>query len=198
MRGYVHFHALPSVPVGTEVIGAYYAIHLFNPYWDGYYGYTGNIDKLPLEIREVTSSKPSGYSNYYDWFTYLKWNDQSSMTYGSVLDFRIADYGSTGEWIDWDITGLAKKWYKEGTENRTVAIIPSDESSQNSSSYACIRSLVYGDTYPPTFVVAYRNTAGIEPYYTYNTLSAGHAGTVYIADESGQLKVVKNLLPDIP
>ena len=64
----------------------------------------------------------------------------------------------------------------------------------NSSNYSCIRSLAYGDTYPPTLVVAYRNTDGIEPYYTYNTLDAGHAGTAYIADRTGQLKVAKTLV----
>ena len=38
----------------------------------------------------------------------------------------------------------------------------------------------------------YRNNVGIEPYYTYNTMGAGH-GTAYLADATGQLKVVKEV-----
>ncbi len=194
-RGYVHFHNLPSVPSGSEVIGAYYRIYLFNPYWDGYYGYYGvNTSQIPLELREVTSQKPSWYNSYYDWFINLSWNDQYSMSYGPIVDYEAADWGSAGGWLSWDVSGLAKKWYTEGTENRTVMICSSEESSYYDYYYAWIRSLGYGDTYPPTLAVAYRNTAGIEPYYTYNSLDGGHAGTAYISDRTGQLKAAKELV----
>ncbi|MBR0482325.1 MAG: hypothetical protein IJJ48_07635, partial [Firmicutes bacterium] len=120
-RGYVHFHNLPSIPSGCEIIGAEYAMYLFSPYWDGYNGYYGyNLGQIPLVIKEVTSAKPSYYGDYYSWFTYLNWNDQWSMSYGPALDYALAGWGDAGSYIDWDITGLAKKWYSEGTENRTV------------------------------------------------------------------------------
>ncbi|MBQ5955285.1 MAG: DNRLRE domain-containing protein, partial [Firmicutes bacterium] len=139
-RGYVHFHNLPSVPSGSEVIGAYYGIYLFSPYWDGYYGYYGvNSSQIPLELREVTSQKPSWYNSYYDWFINLSWNDQYSMSYGPIVDYEAADWGSAGGWLRWDVSGLAKKWYTEGTENRTVMICSSEESSYYDYYYAWIR-----------------------------------------------------------
>ena len=44
----------------------------------------------------------------------------------------------------------------------------------------------------PYFVVEYRNSAGLESYYTYQTHSIDRAGTGYIGDYSGQLTLVKN------
>ena len=53
--------------------------------------------------------------------------------------------------------------------------------------------MAYSGINTPLFVVNYRNNVGIEPYYTYNTMGAGHAGTAYLADATGQLKVVKEV-----
>ncbi len=192
-RGYFHFHNLPTVPSGCDVIGAYFDMYVFDPYTDGYTGYySNNCSQLPLELREVTTERPSGYSSYYDWIYGISWNNQPSVSGNPILDYTVAGAGSVGQYLGWDITGLVKKWYCEGTENRTVAIIPTEESSHSSSYYGCIRTLAYGDTYPPMLIIAYRNTEGLEPYYTYTALDVGLAGIAYIADGTGQLKVTVN------
>ena len=45
-----------------------------------------------------------------------------------------------------------------------------------------------------TFVAVYRDAAGLEPYYSYQGLGAGNAGSAYLSDYTGQLTVVKELV----
>ena len=44
------------------------------------------------------------------------------------------------------------------------------------------------------FIVYYRNNVGLEGYYTYQTISAGRAGTGYISDYTSQLTLANTLV----
>ena len=71
------------------------------------------------------------------------------------------------------MTRAVKKWYAEGTENRTVAVLPADRGTYSNTHCAPGQGhRLQPDLPPPIFAVAYRNTTGIEPYYTYNTMGA--------------------------
>ncbi len=195
--GVFHFHDLPSIPTNCDVIGA--TFNLYIPptagYWLGYSAY--NCPQMPLEMREVNWSENA---NYYSLINGLTWNNMASLK-DEVIDYDIASSSVEDDYMSWNMTGLAKKWYSEGINNRTVAIIPTDRGSYyGNDHFAQIQFFFfyyapYGYYYSrPYLAVAYRNTAGMEGYYTYNTLDAGNAGTAYIADSTGQLKVTNELV----
>lgn len=79
-----------------------------------------------------------------------------------------------------------------GTENRTLALVPTDTGKFSYSYYGIPVFYAYGQNHSPILTVSYRNNTGIEPY-TYQTMGAGHAGKAYISDYSGQLTVAKEL-----
>ena len=89
------------------------------------------------------------------------------------------------------MTNLVKGWYA-GENNRTVALAPIG--TYTTSRHAWQYYLGEGDYVCPVLTVTYRNCYGLEDYYTYQNLSAGSAGSAHIADATGQVKVVTNLL----
>ncbi len=189
--GFFHFRTLPTVPEGSVVTGA--ALNLF--IWvesDSDWGYSSvGCPELPLEMCEVTGTNTDSDNDYYDWLYYMTWNNKPAVDTGHVLDYTLVSADSQGSYVSWDMTRAVKKWYAEGTENRTVAVLPADRGTYSNTHCALAKGIAYSQTYTPIFAVAYRNTTGIEPYYTYNTMGAGHAGSVWLADATGQVKVVK-------
>ena len=77
----------------------------------------------------------------------------------------------------------------------TAALVMMNEDEIDTYYYfASVAFYAYASTIPPMLMVSYRNNTGIEPYYTYATLGGANAGTAYVADATGQLKVAKELL----
>lgn len=183
---YLHIHDLPNIPHGASVVGASVNLCMDN------YSKVG-CNKLNVGIYEVTSSPPSD-KTYWDWIYYMVWNNKASYNTGNMIDYATLKYDDY-RYYSWDLTETAKEWYSEGTENRTVALAKTPGEKKYSSTYCALaRFFAYHSKYPPVFVVSYRNNVGIEPYYTYATMGAGAAGTGYIADSTGQLKVAKEIL----
>ena len=192
--GFFHVRVLPQIPSGSVVIGGSYNLYSYRMDLDKDWGYSHEgCPELPLELCEVTGAKPSSYASYYDWFKNMSWNNKPAVNEKNVIDYTVISESSQGNYVGWDMTRLVKKWYAEGTENRTFAILPSDRGTYSNSRCALGNFMAYSGINTPLFVVNYRNNVGIEPYYTYNTMGAGHAGTAYLADATGQLKVVKEV-----
>ena len=182
-RSFLHFNILPEIPAGMTVVGAQLALFLDD------YTYI-RCAELGVGIYEVTDAKPASRNSYYDWIYDMTWNTMPKYDTSNMIDYTKVSLSGVDQYHQWDMTELIKRWYTEGTENRTVAltIVPgnySDSYCADASFYA------WGSVAPPVLAVAYRDNVGIEPYYTYNTLEIGHAGTAYIADATGQLKVAK-------
>ena len=149
---------------------------------------------FPVGIYEVTTSLPSSYSSYYNWFASMTWRrNMPEYDESNVIDYVMVD--STKGYRYWNITELVKKWYAEGTDNTTCALVMMNEDEIDTYYYyASVAFLAYASTIPPVLIVSYRNNTGIEPYYTYASLGGASAGTAYVADATGQLKVGKELL----
>ena len=99
----------------------------------------------------------------------LSWTNRPS--YGPTLDYVNASYHTIGDILLWDITPAAKEWYEDRSSNYGLAL-----TSNASATNKCRAWFSY---YRVSFVVAYRSTNGIEPYYTYQTYGVGNGGTVY-------------------
>lgn len=186
-RIYMHFNNLPEIPTGSTVIGASLNLYMFD------YSSVG-CNQMNAGVYEVTDCLPSDYSSYYRWLYYMKWNNKASYNTGNMIDYTTLKNGEYG-YYSWDLTELAKKWYIEGTENRTIAMAISAGEKEYSTSYCAVPVFfAYSSSKSPLLIISYRNNVGIEPYYTYATMSAGTAGTGYVSDATGQLKVAKEIL----
>ena len=186
-RTFMHFNDMPDIPAGYEVVGA--QLQLYQQLYTQRY-----CPSFPVGIYEVTTSLPSSYSSYYNWFASMTWRkNMPSYNESNVIDYVMVD--STKGYRYWNITELVKKWYAEGTDNTTCALVMMNEDEIDTYYYyASVAFLAYASTIPPILIVSYRNNTGIEPYYTYATLGGASAGTAYVADATGQLKVGKELL----
>lgn len=186
-RIYMHFQNMPSIPSGSEVVHADLSLYKT--------AYTQrNCPQFPIGAYEVTTGLPSSYSSYYDWFSKMTWRrDQPTYDTTNAIDFA---FGKTGkEYLHWNLTELVKKWYIEGTDNTTIALAMMNEDEIDTYYYfASATFYAYAGSIPPILTVSYRNNTGIEPYYTYRTMGAGEAGTAYVADATGQLKIAKELV----
>ncbi|HIT33990.1 MAG TPA: DNRLRE domain-containing protein, partial [Candidatus Faecousia intestinigallinarum] len=183
---YLHFKNLPTLPAGSVITGAALNMYMFN------YSHVG-CSELPIEICEVTGSNTDPDGSYYDWLYYMTWNTKPAVDTANVLDFAVISEDTDNTYASWDLTRVIKKWYAEGTENRTLAMLPGDRGTYSWNHCAAAVCYAYGPYYRPILMVAYRGNVGIEPYYTYETMGAGHAGTAYLADATGQLKAVKSV-----
>lgn len=186
MQVYVYVNNLPELPVGAVVSDA--SINF------GLYDYSSsNCDAMPIGLYEVTSENPRSDDNYYSWFKYITWNTKPEFDESNVIDYTDPSASMKGKYISWDMTELVKKWYAEDTENCTFALAPTQDGySSSSGAWHAYRGC--GGVNFPVFIVSYRDSNGVEPYYTYHTLGAEQAGTVYLANASGQLKAVKELV----
>ena len=186
-RTFMHFNDMPDIPAGYEVVGA--ELRMYQQLYTQRY-----CPSFPVGIYEVTTSLPSSYSSYYNWFASMTWRrNMPEYDESNVIDYVMVD--STKGYRYWNITELVKKWYAEGTDNTTCALVMMNEDEIDTYYYyASVAFLAYASTIPPVLIVSYRNNTGIEPYYTYATLGGASAGTAYVADATGQLKVGKELL----
>jgi len=186
-RTFMHFNDMPDIPAGYEVVGA--ELRMYQQLYTQRY-----CPSFPVGIYEVTTSLPSSYSSYYNWFASMTWRrNMPEYDESNVIDYVMVD--STKGYRYWNITELVKKWYAEGTDNTTCALVMMNEDEIDTYYYyASVAFLAYASTIPPVLIVSYRNNTGIEPYYTYASLGGASAGTAYVADATGQLKVGKELL----
>ena len=187
MYTYVHFNEMPGIPSGSIVSSA-----LFGMYLADYSPVACN--EMPLGAYEVTASKPASASSYYNWINTLTWNTRPAFDTDNEIDYAVASDSAEDTYLQWEITELVKKWYAEGTQNRTMVITPSDRTGYSSSKCAVQMFHNYGLSTSPRLVVNYRSITGIESYYTYTNANIGAAGEAYIADVTGQLKIVAPLV----
>ncbi len=124
----------------------------------------------------------------------LTWNG----VYGSgglgrdstVLDYQKVSDDTLNTYVSWDVTTAAKSWYSSAAKKGAMILVSQNEDSQPLWA-SFVGHLNYADS--PYFIVNYRNTVGLEDYYTYQTVSAARGGTVHIGDYSSQLTLVNTI-----
>lgn len=153
--------------------------------------FTGNCDSIKIAVREVTSSWAENT---------LTWNNQPTVS-STVIDYRTvtpADTTATsGAMYYFNITSLIQKWYNDSASNYGVAVYPINEQTTSSDPHAFTCFYSKNNPYAnnqtiPFFTITYRNTAGLEDYYTYHTHGFDSV-TGFINDYTGNLVVVQDL-----
>lgn len=180
-RTYVKF-TLPTLPKNSMIVSAAFSMFLY----ESDITTSGAVMNL-YDLAGQSSWTPST----------ITWNNQpvSNAENGAsgltVIDY--CDYGSqVGHAYNWDITKIAKRWFEGGTNNG-VLVAPSDETiGALRVRFLSSNSTLVSSVGIPQLTVAYRNTLGLEDYWSYSSYSAGDAGTAYVNDYNGNIVFVRN------
>ena len=171
---------LPALPSGSMVTAA--AIHALQSGFSN----VSSDDFQYLYAHQLTIDK-TGNQKYSDWIKTLTWNKiyaNGTNHYKTATEDFIR-LTSTNGYRSLDITRAARSWYSGG---KCHAILLRSDCS---ASKRIVSSFQTGASY---LTVTYRNDFGLESYYTYQTQSAGRAGTGYISDHMQRLTFVVPLL----
>ena len=177
----VHVGSLPTLPANSTVVDS--QLKLNSPryiYW--------NLIPMVLEAYALTENEEQNGS----WCKYHCWNDRPPLS-DYVLDF--SPVRNETEYMYLDVTREAVKWYADPSTNYGICLKAAEEDGMSNGwyGYATIATLdgAFPDIYRPYFIVSYRNTAGVEDYYTYQTQDIGRAGAGYVGDYSGKLTLIR-------
>lgn len=175
-----HINTLPSLPAGSVVTNA--AINVRHSTFSN----DSSANYMMMEAHRLTIDKSSGQT-YDNWLKNMTWNNVhpgGATIYNSrIEDFTKLTSSTTRTYIALDLTRAVRDWYQNGTQNRTL-LLKSDCSSSKR-----IASTLYTSASNTYFAVTYRNDFGLEDYYTYQTQSAGRAGTGYVSDHMQRLTI---------
>ena len=110
-------------------------------------------------------------------------------------DFIIVNDSSTAthnQLYSFDITKLAQKWATGESVNRGILLAGNDlpATERYMRFYDSDNSLRNSD---PCFTYTYRDTKGVEDYWTYTTMTAGRSGTAAVNNFNGNLLVTQNI-----
>jgi len=181
-RIFWRLNTLPDIPNNCVIVDAKLSL---GQRLDNGYSAIASATFLTLAIRKVTST----------WNPYTTtWNNQPTID-SEIYDYQNTNATLNGQYLTWDITMIAKSWYS-GEANYGVCIYPDVEYDglgngkwANARFVSC--NMPSGQMLAPIFTVRYRNTVGLEDYYTYQTQNIGRAGTGYISDYTSQLTLVR-------
>lgn len=187
-RGFMHFNNMPEIPTGAVITDALFGLYMVD------YDYTG-LTELGIGAYEVTGDKPETVDSYSDWISNLTWNTMPTHDTSNLIDYTVVSDDTRNQYCYWDLSELVKKWYTEATPNRTIAMtINAGTYSNTNYAKALFCRWASDSNRTPMLFVSYRSVLGIEDYYTYATLDAGEAGSVYVSDFTGQMTVTKELV----
>ena len=176
----IQVETLPAIPKNCVMVSAQMAIAHAGQFK---YGSTTPTREMLISAYKLNNVS----SNILN----LTWNG----VYGSgglgrdstVLDYQKVSDDTLNTYVSWDVTTAAKSWYSSAEKKGAMILVSQNEDSQPLWA-SFIGHLNYSNS--PYFIVNYRNTVGLEDYYTYQTVSAARGGMVYIGDYSSQLTLV--------
>ena len=140
-----------------------------------------------MDVKELSGpTTVYMYAITEEWdHTVQAWSDPEYIN--TVVDYQTVT--STSQICEFDFTSVAQKWGKNENEPTSFykgfrfSIDPEDTGYVKFVSLNTVQS---GDI-KPYFVISYRDTKGIESRWSYNSQSAGDAGTGYVNLFTGNL-----------
>lgn len=177
------FDQLPNLPANCMVVRS--VLSLYQPSSSYSTGYSGS--GKDYYVHQVNMTKPSNCSNYAAWINNnLVWSHATGSNISTeVLDYISASHSTAGVTFDCDVTRSVKRWYTDSSVSHAFCV----RRSEITSGYAWLAIQGYAPSYHvgPALSVYYRNTVGLEDYFSYQSHSIDRAGTGYIGDYTGQL-----------
>ena len=184
VRTYVKF-VLPALPKYSQIVSASFAMFLRDC------DVGSNSTAAVMNLYDLAGYSPWEYNT-------VTWNNQpigtarnaaSGMT---VIDYCNFATASERTGFQWDLTKVAKSWYNGGTNNGLVVTSSNENIYPLRMRFFSAQSYIVSSNGYPSIYVAYRDTRGLEDYWSYSSYNAGDAGTVYVNDYTGNLIVVRD------
>ena len=182
MRAYIKFDIPAAIKPTDRIVSAKLDMVHYTPSV-----YTSN-NGIRIDVHEITSSFAEGTT----WWGNKPTFDTTIIDYVNVNTNN--SLGNTGLTYDsYDITKLVSRWHSENDANYGVMLKLHDELSPTGNSkvfYYASDSVYHGKT--SKFIeIVYRDTTGLEDYWSYTSLPAGRYGTAYVNNYSGNLVVTQ-------
>ena len=175
-----HVNGLPTLPTGSVVTNAQLNVRHQK------FSNDSSVSYMMVEAHRLTLDKAADQTDDA-WLSGLTWN-KVHPNGAANYDERVEDFvkltpGSLWKLASFDLTRAVRDWYADAAKSRTLLLKSDCTATKRIAAQFAIGSEVY-------FTVTYRNDYGIENYYTYQTQSAGRAGTGYLSDHMQQLAFV--------
>ena len=175
-----HVNGLPTLPTGSVVTNAQLNVRHLK------YSNDSSVSYMMVEAHRLTLDNSTAQTDDA-WLSGLTWN-KVHPNGAANYDERVEDFvkltpGSLLTFASFDLTRAVRDWYADAAKSRTLLLKSDCTATKRIAAQFATGSEVY-------FTVTYRNDYGIENYYTYQTQSAGRAGTGYLSDHMQQLTFV--------
>ncbi|MEI7668328.1 MAG: DNRLRE domain-containing protein, partial [Erysipelotrichaceae bacterium] len=162
--------ALPSLSASDLVISAKLEMYVLS-------SATVDPTNVAVNVYEVTSPWTENS---------ITWNTKPS--YNPIIeDYEMV---ASSQWVYWDVTKVAKRWYTSGTNNGLL-IKNQVENANYKEYYSADTSSAYL-AYRPNVVITYVNTNGLEDLWTYTTQDIGRAGSAFVSNSTGNLTLMRD------
>jgi len=176
-RGYLRFD-FPKIPVGSIVVAANLRMYQHS------YSAVPATASTTYTLQPVTDNSWTANT--------LTWNNKPAYS-STVSDYTITSSSNNGKNLDLDVTKLVKDTLETSTAStKQLSVMIKGKNETTTQPYANVRLLTAN--YPglptaaqPFVYFFFRDTKGLEDYYSYTTASAGSAGTAYVNDYTGNL-----------
>ncbi|MGN0335846.1 MAG: DNRLRE domain-containing protein, partial [Lachnospiraceae bacterium] len=178
LRSYIQLRNLPTLPKDSVICGAVCHFGIVN------FSHVGH-SPMHIRVREITDD-----TSWTDCFT---WNTRPNVS-TTILDYRSISSSSVGSYVGWNITELIKRHYEAGNQSGSIsgfALEAYGGTSMGNTNCAKATLRLTRTTAYPVLQIMYRDTKGIEDYYTYRIQDIGNAGVGYVGDYNSQLTLVK-------
>lgn len=178
---YAQLTRLPTIPANCVPVAAYLGLGHAGLFTSSDTSFTNpNVSNTLTVTAQPSTETLDAITDLTSIFIILNTNK-------TVLDFVRLTKDTVNKYVEWDITPEAMKWYEDNTID-TGIILQAPQGVEESRLAVLTGSGDAGGL--PYFAVAYRNSVGLEDYYTYQEASAARAGDVYISDFTTQLTAV--------
>jgi len=147
---------------------------------------------LEMYVRESDPTDPANVQvNVYEvtsnWAeSSTTWNNKPTSN-STIEDYEMV---ASSEWVYWDVTKVAKKWYTTDI-NYGLLIKNQVENANYKEYYSADTSSLYL-AYRPNVVITYVNTNGLEDLWTYTSQDMGRAGTAFVNNSTGNLTLMRD------
>ena len=168
-RFFIKYKNLPALSAADVVV--YARIDLYKP--------ETSSTSAVIEVHGVKSTWESET---------LHWSNKPDFK-EEIEDYRVVQNAGT---YSWDVTDIARGWY-EGENTGMMFKASKEVEEAEVANWKQFYTSDYGvSSYKPTLFIEFRNSSGLEDYWSFTSASAGRAGTGYVNDHTGNLVWVHN------
>ena len=155
-----------------------------------------NTQGMQINAFRITSNWDAKWGQQNGFLT----NSERPTYHGEIADYAITDSQAAyaNGLLEFDITSVAQQW-ADGEPNYGIMLKANDVQSGNIVGLLDSDHAAYDSYNPqsnntpymdPTFIINYRDAKGMEPQWTYTSMSGGRSATAYVNNYNGELTVI--------